>query len=75
MHHDWLFTSLAMLVSVMLAAASVASGYEITDAEDKEDIREPFYINDATYADIIAAASAQTRPMIMKAAADDTGGE
>ena len=48
---------------------------EIADAEDKEDIREPFYINDATYADNIAAASAQTRPMIMKAAAADSGGE
>jgi hypothetical protein len=48
---------------------------EIADAEDKEGIREPFYINDATYADIIAAASAQTRPVIMKAAAADSGGE
>ena len=33
---------------------------DITVAVDKEAIREPFYINDATYADIIAAASAQT---------------
>ena len=43
---------------------------EIADAEDKEDIREPFYINDAT-----SATSSQTRPMIMKITAGESGDE
>jgi len=46
---------------------------EITVAVDKEVIREPLYINDATYIDIIAATSAQTRPMIMKITAGESG--
>jgi len=48
---------------------------EIADADDAEEIREPFYINEATFVDIIAAASAQTRPMIMKTAAVESSGE
>ena len=48
---------------------------EIADAVDKEAIREPFYINDATSVDIIAATSAQTRPMIMKITAGESGDE
>jgi len=41
---------------------------EIADADDAE-IRDPFIINEATFVDIIAAASAQTRPMFMKTTA------
>ena len=48
---------------------------EIAVAVDKEAIREPPYINDATYVDIIAATSAQTRPMIMKITAGESGDE
>ena len=48
---------------------------EIAVAVDKEAIREPFYINDATSVDIIAATSAQTRPMIMKITAGESGDE
>ena len=48
---------------------------EITVAVDKEVIREPLYINNATYIDIVAATSAQTRPMIMKITAGKSGGE
>ena len=48
---------------------------EIADAEDKEGIREPFYINDATSVDIITATSAQTRPMIMNITAGESGDE
>jgi len=48
---------------------------EITVAVDKDTIREPFYINDATSVDIIAATSAQTRPMIMKITAGESGDE
>ena len=50
-------------------------GEEIADADDAEEIREPFIINEATFVDIIAAASAQTRPMIMKTAAVESSGE
>jgi hypothetical protein len=46
----------------------------ITDTKDQEVIREPFYINDATYLDIITSASAQTHPMILRAAADEPRG-
>ena len=48
---------------------------DIAVAVDKEAIREPFYINDATYVDIITATSAQTRPMIMKITAGESGDE
>ena len=48
---------------------------EIADADDAEEIREPFIINEATFVEIIAAASAQTRPMIMKTAAVESSGE
>ena len=48
---------------------------EIADADDAEEIREPFIINEATFVDSIAAASAQTRPMIMKTAAVESSGE
>ena len=47
----------------------------VDDADDSEEIREPFIINAATFVDIIAAASAQTRPMIMKTAAVESSGE
>jgi len=43
---------------------------EIAVAVDKEAIREPFYINDAT-----SATSSQTRPMIMKITAGESGDE
>ena len=48
---------------------------EIAVAVDKEAIREPFYINEAAYTDIIAATSAQTRPMVMKVTAGESGDE
>jgi len=48
---------------------------EIAVAVDKEVIREPLYINNATYIDIVAATSAQTRPMIMKITAGESGDE
>ena len=48
---------------------------DIAVAVDKEAIREPFYINDATYVDIITETSAQTRPMIMKITAGEPGDE
>ena len=48
---------------------------EIADADDSEEIREPFIINEATFVDIIAAASAKTRPMIMKTAAVESSGK
>ena len=48
---------------------------EIADADDAEEIREPFIINEATFVDIIAAASAQTRPMFMKTTAVESSGE
>jgi len=47
---------------------------EIVDPDDAE-IRDPFIINEATFASIIAAASAQTRPMFMKTTAVESGGE
>jgi hypothetical protein len=48
---------------------------EIAVAVDKDTIREPFYTNDATSVDIIAATSAQTRPMVMKITAGESGDE
>ena len=48
---------------------------EITAAVDKDAIREPFYIDDATYVDIIHATSAQTRPMKMKITVGESGNE
>ena len=66
---DWL---------IILQAMLVMPGHhdeEIADADDVEEIREPFIINEATFVDIIAAASAQTHPMIMKTAAVESRGE
>ena len=48
---------------------------EIADVGVSEKIREPFIINEATSVEIIAAASAQPRPMIMKTAAVESSGE
>ena len=48
---------------------------EIAVAVDKEAIRSPFYINEPAYTDIIAATSAQTRPMVMKVTAGESGDE
>ena len=53
-------------------------GDEITATEDKVDIREACMINKAIYVDIIAAGNAQTRPVIKKTPAGnsgDSGGE
>jgi len=48
---------------------------DIAKAEDQADIREAFIINEAIYADIVAADSAQTRPAIKKTPAGDSDDE
>jgi hypothetical protein len=45
----------------------------ITAADNKTDIREAYIINKAIEVDIIAAGSAQTRPLIKKIPAGDSG--
>ena len=48
---------------------------EITDADGPMEIWEPFFINEATFIDIIVAASAQTFPKTLKITAGKSGGE
>ena len=45
---------------------------DIEKAEDQTEIREAFIINEAIYADILAADDAQTRPVIKKTPAGDS---
>ena len=45
---------------------------DIEKTEDQTEIREAFIINEAIYADILAADDAQTRPVIMKTPAGDS---
>ena len=46
---------------------------EIMAVEDKTDIREAYIINEAIYVGVIAASYAQTRPVIKKTHAGDSG--
>jgi len=46
---------------------------EIAKAKDVVEIREAIIINEATFVDIIAAGNVQTRPVIEKTPAGDSG--